>query len=269
MPPARRAARGASGGRVKPAWLTLRSATLWLLSGLHFFTLCPLLVLMGMVIDPRRNDWPQRVLFRNVLRVAGVKFEVRRSPGFDPHRTCLFVSNHVNIFDAFVVYSAIPQFVRGLELESHFKIPAYGWMMRRFGNIPVRKNPSAAQTKELYKRTKAALDDGVSLVVFPEGGRTLDGHVGPFKDGAFRMAVQFGYPVVPLAITGSFEFNRKGHWMIYPSKIIVYLHEPIETAGLTKADVQMLRERVQAVVSRSVDEEIAKRAGKTAGSALA
>jgi 1-acyl-sn-glycerol-3-phosphate acyltransferase len=244
---------------VRRAWLVVRAAGLWLLSGLHFFTLCPLLVLMGMVIDPRRNDWPQRTLFRNVLRVAGVKFEVRQAPGFDASRTCLFVTNHVNIFDAFVVYSAIPQFLRGLELESHFRIPAYGWMMRRFGNIPVHKNPTATQTKELYRRTKAALDDGVSLVVFPEGGRTLDGHVGPFKDGAFRMAVQFGYPVVPMAITGSFEFNRKGHWMIFPGKIVVYLHEPIKTAGMTKRDVHRLRDQVHDVIAGSVDEEMARR----------
>jgi 1-acyl-sn-glycerol-3-phosphate acyltransferase len=244
---------------VKRAWLAARSAALWLLSGLHFFTITPLLVLLGAFIDPRRNDWPQRVLFRNVLRIAGVKFEVRRSPGFDPGRTGLFVANHVNIFDAFVVYSAIPQFLRGLELESHFRIPAYGWMMRRFGNIPVHKHPTAAQTKELYRRTRAALDDGISLVVFPEGGRTLDGHMRAFKDGAFRMAIQFGYPVVPVAITGSFEFNRKGSWMLYPSKIVVYLLDPVETSELTKADLQTLRDRVHAAISEKVEASLAER----------
>ncbi|HVB33136.1 MAG TPA: lysophospholipid acyltransferase family protein [Patescibacteria group bacterium] len=241
---------------MKRAWLALRSALLWILSGLHFFTLCPLLIVLGAVIDPRRNDWPQRALFRNVLRIAGVKFEARRAPGFDPRRTCLFISNHVNIFDAFVMYSAIPQFVRGLELESHFRVPAYGWMMRRFGNIPVYQNPTAKQTKQLYRRTKDALDDGVSLVVFPEGGRTLDGHLRPFKDGAFRMAVQFGYPVVPVAITGSFEFNRKGSWLLHPGKIVVYLLDPIETKGLTKADAQALRDRVHETISEKVENSL-------------
>ena len=74
---------------------------------------------------------------RNVVRLAGARVEVRRSPGFDPQRTCFFVSNHVNLFDPFVLYSAIPQFFRGLELESHFRIPVYGWLMKRFGNVPV------------------------------------------------------------------------------------------------------------------------------------
>jgi 1-acyl-sn-glycerol-3-phosphate acyltransferase len=80
------------------------------------------------------------VLPQYSLRLAGVGFEAHYAPGFDRTRTSFFVCNHVNLFDAFVIYSAYPQFVRGLELESHFRIPAYGWMMKRFGNIPVSES---------------------------------------------------------------------------------------------------------------------------------
>lgn len=243
---------------MRSVWLAVRAAVRWLACGVLFFTVAPLLVLLGIFVDPRRNDWPQRWLFRNVLRAAGVKFEVRRAPGFEASRTCLFVSNHINIFDAFVVYSAIPQFLRGLELVSHFRIPAYGWMMRRFGNIPVYKNPTATQIRELYERTRAALDDGISIVVFPEGGRTLDGRVRPFKEGVFRMAVQFGYPIVPVAITGSFAFNRKGSWMLYPGKIVVYLLDPIDTRGLDKNEVQALRDRVRAAISEKIESSLSR-----------
>ena len=203
---------------MKRVYLIIRSVILWIASILHFFPICSFLVLLAIFIDPRKNDKPQRWFFRNILRVAGVGFEVKYSPGFDRTRTSFFVCNHVNLFDAFVIYSAIPQFVRGLELESHFKIPAYGWMMKRFGNVPVSTNPSAAEFKKMMKRTKAALDDGISLIVFAEGSRTLDGRVGPFKPGVFRMAQQFGYPVVPMSIVGAYEFNRKGSWMLKPSK---------------------------------------------------
>ncbi len=83
------------------------------------------------------------MFFRNILRLAGARFEVKRAPGFDPDADRLiFICNHVNLFDPFVIYSAIPQFLRGFELESHFKIPVYGWMMGRFGNIPVPDVPS-------------------------------------------------------------------------------------------------------------------------------
>ena len=179
---------------------------------------------------------------------------MRRAPGFDPRRTSFFIVNHVNLFDPFVLYSAIPQFVRGLELESHFKIPVYGWMMKRFGNVPVPEESRPPDLKRMWRLTRAALDSGTSLAVFPEGSRTRDGRVGPFKDGVFRMARQFGYPIVPVSIIGSFEFNRKDSWMLRPSKIVVHLHDTTETKGLRKDEVEALRERVRGIISRPVDE---------------
>jgi 1-acyl-sn-glycerol-3-phosphate acyltransferase len=237
-------------------YLDLRCALLWAVSGLHFFLICPLLVLLAVFVDPRKNDRPQRIFFRNILRLAGAGFEVRRAPAFDANRTSFFVCNHVNLFDPFVIYSAIPQFVRGLELESHFKIPAYGWMMKRFGNIPINESNSPGDLKRMLQRVKAALDGGISLIVFPEGGRTLDGRVGPFKDGVFRMAQQFGYPVVPMSIVGSFQFNRKGSWMLHPSKIVVYLHDTIQTETMSKEEVPALRDRVHQIISKPVDQSL-------------
>src|SRR5271168_489336 len=168
--------RRAGRDRMKQAYLTVRSAILWAVSGIHFAVVGTILVALGAVVDPRKNDWPQRVFFRNILRLAGARFEVRRAPGFDPARTSIFISNHVNIFDPFVAYSAIPQFLRGFELESHFKIPIYGWMMGRFGNIAVPNEPSRAGLEAMTKRAKTALESEVSLLAFPEAGRTRDGH---------------------------------------------------------------------------------------------
>ena len=238
---------------MRKAWLTARSIVLWVLSGLHFFFVCTLLVLLAVFIDPRKNDWPQRVFFRNILRIAGVRFEVQRSPGFDPQKTSILIRNHVNIFDPFVIYSAIPQFVRGFELESHFKIPVYGWMMGRFGNIPVPDAPSRSGLEEMTRRAKVALDSGVSLIAFAEGSRTRDGHVGPFKKGIFNIAQKFGTPIVPMSIIGSFEFFQTGNWMLYPGKITVILHDTIDTTQIGRDDVDALRERVQEIVAAPVE----------------
>jgi 1-acyl-sn-glycerol-3-phosphate acyltransferase len=241
---------------MRKLFLTIRSLVLWAVSGMHFGVVCTFLVLLGIFIDPRKNDWPQRVFFRNILRLAGVKFEVRRSPGFDPKRTSIFVCNHVNIFDAFVIYSAIPQFVRGFELESHFRFPIYGWMMGRFGNVPVPDNPSRAGIEIMTERAKAALDSGVSLIAFAEGSRTRDGHVGPFKKGVFNLAQKFGVPIVPMSIVGSYQFFQTGHWMLYPGKITVYLHDTIDTSSTGKDEVESLRRRVEEIVSRPVEESL-------------
>jgi 1-acyl-sn-glycerol-3-phosphate acyltransferase len=236
------------------AYYALRSVVVWLASVAIFFPVCSFLVLLGAFVDPRKNDRPQRWLFRNILRVAGVDFEARYSPGFDRGRTSFFVSNHIDIWDAFIIYSAIPQFVRGLEHESHFKVPAYGWMMRRFGNVPVPPEGNLAKYKQMIKLTKETLDKGVSLIVFAEGTRTRDVRVGPFNPGVFRMAIQFGYPITPMSIVGAYEFSKKGDWKLFPSKITVHIHDTIETRGLGKNDVEALMNRVHAAVAKPVDE---------------
>ena len=243
---------------MKALYLKARAVALWAMSGLHFFVLCTLLVGLGTVIDPRKNDRSQRIFFRNILRLAGVKFEVQRSPGFDASRTSLFVCNHVNIFDPFVIYSAIPQFVRGFELASHFKIPAYGWMMGRFGNVPVpdENDRSRESMEEMMRKAKQAFESGISLIAFAEGSRTRNGHVGPFHKGVFRLAIRFGVPIVPMSIVGSYKFHRTGDWMLYPGKITVYLHDTIETNGMRKEEATELRDRVHAIVAAPVEEHI-------------
>jgi 1-acyl-sn-glycerol-3-phosphate acyltransferase len=241
---------------MKRAWLTIRALILWAISGIHFAVVCTSLVALAIFVDPRNNDWPQRVLCRNILRLAGVRFEVRRSSGFDPQRTSIFICNHVNIFDPFVAYSAVPQFVRGFELESHFKIPIYGWMMGRFGNVAVPDVPSREGLETMTQRAKTALDSGISLVAFAEGSRTRDGHVQPFKKGIFNLAQKFGIPIVPMSIVGSYEFFQTGNWMLYPGKITVYLHDTIDTTTVPRGEVDALRQRVQNIVAAPVEEAL-------------
>ena len=241
---------------MRKAYLTIRSAILWAISGIHFAVVCIFLIVLAIFVDPRKNDWPQRLFFRNILRLAGARFEVRRAPGFDPARTSLFICNHVNLFDPFVIYSAIPQFLRGFELESHFKIPVYGWMMGRFGNIPVPDAPSREGLEIMRERAKVALDSGISLIAFAEGSRTRDGHVQEFKKGIFGLAQKFGIPIVPVSVVGSYQFFQTGNWMLFPRKITVYLHDTIETKDIGRGAVDDLRLRVQEIVAKPVEDDL-------------
>jgi 1-acyl-sn-glycerol-3-phosphate acyltransferase len=253
---------------MKGAWLAVRSLFFWTISWIHFFIGVIVLIPCGMLIDPLKIDGIVRFFTRNVMRFAGAHVSVRFAPGFDQKRTCFFAANHTNLFDPFVLNSVVPQHVRGLELESHFRIPLYGILMKRFGNVPVPnvrispgsqkefRNPS--ELKRMLQQTKKALDSGTSLIVFPEGTRTSNGRIGKieddeFEDGGFRMAIQFGYPIVPISVVGSFEFNRKNRWWLHPSNIVVHIHDTIETKGLRKEDVPELRDRVRAIMCAPVD----------------
>ncbi|HXA00019.1 MAG TPA: lysophospholipid acyltransferase family protein [Candidatus Dormibacteraeota bacterium] len=241
---------------MKRAWLTIRSALLWAVSLLNFGISVPILVVLAFVFDPKKHDWLQRAFCRRIIFFAGAHVKVVTSPGFDPKRTCIFISNHVNFFDPFVLYCAIPQFTRGWELESHFKIPIYGMLMKRFGNVPVPDVRRPSDLKRLWRLTKDAIDSGMSLIVFPEGRRTRNGRVDEFELGAFRLAQQLDIPLVPVSIVGSFQHHATGNWMFRPAEITIHLHDTMDLSNLLKEDVPALRDRVHALVSRPVDESL-------------
>jgi 1-acyl-sn-glycerol-3-phosphate acyltransferase len=243
---------------MKRALLTLRAAFLWTLSGVHFFVVAPTLVFLGIFLDPRKHDWLQRSFCRRIVLFSGARVEVIRSPGFDPHRTCFFMVNHVNLFDPFMLYCAIPQYVRGWELESHFKIPAYGWLMKRFGNVPVPDVRRPSDLKRMWRLTQDAIDGGTSLIIFPEAKRTRDGHVDGFEEGGFRVAQQLGIPIIPISLVGSIKHHRTGHWMLWPATVTVHLHDLIETKGMTKQEVPALSKRVHDIISGPVESSLGK-----------
>ena len=238
---------------MKRAWFVVRSALLWAVSLLNFGISVPILVVLAFVLNPRRHDWLQRAFCRRIVFFAGARVKLVASPGFDPTKTCFFISNHVNLFDPFVLYCVIPQFTRGWELESHFRIPIYGMLMKRFGNVPVPDVRRPSDIKRMWRLTQDAVNRGTSLIIFPEAKRTRDGHVNEFQDGGFRLAQQLGLPIVPVSLVGSFQHHRTGHWMLWPATVTVHLHDTIDTKGLTKNEVAALRDRVRETISAPVE----------------
>ena len=238
---------------MKRGWEILRSAFLWGMSWLHFLIVVPVLIALAVVLDPRKHDYLQRGLCRRIAFFSGARVVIKESPGFDRARTSFFMVNHVNLFDPFILYCAIPQLVRGWELESHFRIPVYGWLMKRFGNVPVPSIRSPKDLKRLWRLTQEAINGGVSLIIFPEAKRTRDGHINDFEEGGFRLAQQLGVPIVPVSLVGSFHHLRTGHWLLRPTTITVHIHDTIDTAGLTKEDIPALKTRVRNAIAPPVE----------------
>ena len=249
---------------MKRVWEIARSMSLWGMSWLHFLIAVPILIALAVVLDPRKHDWLQRGLCRRIAFFSGATVVVKRAPQFDDKRTSFFMVNHVNLFDPFILYCAVPQLVRGWELESHFKIPIYGWLMKRFGNVPVAEVRSPKELKRLWRLTQDALNSGTSLIIFPEGKRTRDGHINEFEEGGFRLAQQLGVPIVPISLVGSLAHLRTGDWILRPATITVYLHDTIETKGLRKEDVSALKERVKRIIAEPVEAWLQRRPVKVA-----
>jgi 1-acyl-sn-glycerol-3-phosphate acyltransferase len=235
-------------------WEVIRSMFLWGMSWLHFLIAVPILIALAVVLDPRKHDWLQRGLCRRIAFFSGARVVAKKTSGFDEKRTSIFMVNHVNLLDPFMLYCAIPQLVRGWELESHFRIPIYGWLMKRFGNVPVPTVRGPKELKRLWRLTQEAINSGISLIIFPEAKRTRDGHVNEFEDGGFRLAQQLGVPIVPVSLVGSFQHLRTEDWILRPSTITVFLHDTIETKGMRKEDVPALKEHVKQIIAAPVEE---------------
>ncbi|MGB2670530.1 MAG: lysophospholipid acyltransferase family protein, partial [Candidatus Acidiferrum sp.] len=107
--------------------------------------------------------------------------------------------------------------------------------------------------KRMWRLTQDAIDGGTSLIIFPEAKRTRDGHVDEFEEGGFRVAQQLGIPIVPVSLVGSFKHHRTGHWMLWPATVTVYLHDTIDTKGMSKREVPALCNRVREIISTPVE----------------
>jgi len=238
---------------MKRLWEVICSLFLWVASWLHFLIVVPILIGLAVVLDPRKHDWLQRGLCRRIAFFSGATIVAVKAAGFDEKRTSIFMVNHVNLLDPFMLYCAIPQLVRGWELESHFKIPIYGWLMKRFGNVPVPNVRNPKDLKRLWRMTQEAIDSGVSLIIFPEAKRTRDGHLNEFEEGGFRLAQQLGVPIVPASLVGSFHHLRTEDWILRPTTIKIFLHDTIETKDMRKEDVPALKARVKQIIEEPLD----------------
>jgi 1-acyl-sn-glycerol-3-phosphate acyltransferase len=167
----------------------------------------------------------------------------------------VFAQNHINLLDHCTCYTSTPHFKQGIELSSHFKVPFYGRFMKQRGTIPVHRDlPQEESLRALREGIRAEVARGHSLLVFPEGTRTLTGRVGPFRGGVLRIAHELELPIVPVAVTGMFEVLRKGEPYIRPGRTVtVYIEKPIETKGVPQSEVPALIEQVRSVIAARVN----------------
>ena len=166
-------------------------------------------------------------------------------PSTPPRRTVV-VGNHESNADPFLV-SFLPWEMKWLGKASLFRIPVAGWMMWMAGDVPVRRGDSDS-AKEAMAACSRWLARGMPVMLFPEGTRSRDGQLLPFKDGAFRLAIETGADLLPVAVAGTGTALPKHSWKFGRAEGRVTVGTPISTAGLTLADVEALKARVRAEI---------------------
>jgi 1-acyl-sn-glycerol-3-phosphate acyltransferase len=170
----------------------------------------------------------------------------------DMRRPYVVVANHESFVDM-VLISHLPTEMKWLSKIEIMKIPFLGWMMRSARDIPLvrgQKKSAVAALDECRERLSA----NVSVMIFPEGSRSKTGELGDFAAGAFKIAIEGQHPILPLAVHGTRDCLRKNDWRMGRAVAEVRVLEPVPTEGLTKADLNDLRDRVRTMVSDARDD---------------
>jgi 1-acyl-sn-glycerol-3-phosphate acyltransferase len=185
---------------------------------------------------------------------TGVRVDVRGLGRLAPDRAYIFVANHQSIYDIPILFWSLPCQLRIIAKASLGRFPFLGWHLRRTGHMLVdRRRPDRSAIYEWASHLGARR---LSLIVFPEGTRSRDGRVGPFKRGSFSLALDGGLPVVPISVIGSRHVMLKGRLATYPGRVQVVVHEAIETVPLAGTDPKTLAERVRAVVAADAEADV-------------
>ncbi|HEX4441644.1 MAG TPA: lysophospholipid acyltransferase family protein [Thermoanaerobaculia bacterium] len=187
-------------------------------------------------------------------------FRVAGDAGLDASRACVFVSNHRSNADPFLL-SLLPWDMKFVSKTSIFRIPLLGWEMRTAGHIPITRGDANSRSAALAAMRETLLA-GASILLFPEGTRSEDGSLGPFREGGFRLAIELGVPIVPLAVRGTERALPKHSLTLRPTSASVTVLPPIATAGLTAADAPALAERARAAIAGTLGGAFDARGGE-------
>ena len=196
---------------------------------------------------------------RGLITVTGNRWKAIVDPEVRENQPYLFLQNHSSHLDFVAMYPAVAHEIQGLELESHFKFPVYGPYMQSRGTIGV-PTARSKRTKQVRDGIARVIGRGDSVLAFPEGTRTVDGRVAPFRRGIFLIARDLGLQVVPTTVTGLYDIMRKGSNHIRPGfDVTVRCDAPVDFAGLTDEEVMRRMKDVRDTISGHVDSYFAER----------
>ena len=177
---------------------------------------------------------------RLLCKLNGVKVEIEGLENILKNRPQIFVSNHQGYFDIFALSGYLPVQIRWVAKSSLFKIPFLGGSMKASGYIPVERG-DRKKAYEAFNKTLEKIKEGSSIIIFPEGTRSEDGTIGPFKKGSNLIASRSKSPMIPVTITGSRDIIKKGSASITPGSVRVIISPPVEPIDDKKENEEVLQ----------------------------
>jgi len=239
---------------MKNAIESVLSIFAWFFGLLAFISGSFILLIVGLFGTGSFFEKTLKNMCRMVVFCVGIRLKVRGTRNIDPDKQYILMMNHVNLLDPFLFYPYFPGRARGIEEESHFKWPLYGRVISRIGQFPINRK-SGIKAMETLKKVAELIRNrnDSSVVVLPEGTRTMTGKLGNFKKGGFLLALETGLDILPMIQTGGFKIKRKKDWKIRPGKMELIFESPISIKEYSKEEIADLMERTRATFLKYVD----------------
>ena len=215
-------------------------------------SLLALLFLLVLRISPEKTQILPRYWGRIILAASGVKVTVKGMENLEVGTPYIFASNHQSQFDIFSMQGCFKFDFRWLAKKELFQIPVFGHAMRLAGYIPVDRSHGRKAMKSLIEAAER-IASGTSVIIFPEGTRSRDGKLHKFKTGGMVLAIKSGVPVVPVAITGTYEVLPKGSLFAKPGRVTIRVGKPFDTSGYTMKQKLELAEYLHKEVARLME----------------
>jgi 1-acyl-sn-glycerol-3-phosphate acyltransferase len=185
--------------------------------------------------------------------IAGVRVRVEGRENIDPSQTYIFVGNHASQTDIWTFQGYIPHDFRWIAKKELFTIPIFGAAMRAVGFISIDRSRGRQAVKSLNDAA-ARIGEGTSVLIFPEGTRSPDGHLHPFKTGAIMLAIKAGVPVVPVGFNRTYQVLPKGRLLARGGDVVLRIGHPLPTKDFKAKDKQALALKLQQQVAALLDE---------------
>ena len=196
-----------------------------------------------------------RLWGKSILFFTGVRYSVRGLDNLDSKGPYIFACNHASGYDVPLVFAGLPYWlisIAKIELKSVFIL---GWVMKTAGHIFVDRKKSESAIASLEKSKDSLIKNPRSILLFPEGTRTMDGELGLFKRGGLMLSIDTGIPIVPVGIVGTFEMLKKGTWSFKNQPLEIRIGNPINPKKISNNNRNSLAKYVKSQVNVLLDQE--------------